>query len=212
MKKFNTLIILLLITLVGCSSKKSKETTVATDSAVQDADFIVDAENESLIIDESAPIESDSLIVENNNEQVQVSEEMVSSAPIIDMSGEMGSYTVKQGETLMMVAFNIYGDYRKWKDLQQLNGLNSSIVRAGSEIKFNKPMQEFSWSPEGLPHLIKNGETLVTISKDKYGTYKKWKNIYNNNKPLIKDPNLIFAGFTLYYIPERELASEGMME
>ena len=36
-----------------------------------------------------------------------------------------------------------------------------------------------------------------------------WKNIWNNNKPLIRDPNKIFAGFTLYYLENgRDVASE----
>jgi nucleoid-associated protein YgaU len=52
------------------------------------------------------------------------------------------------------------------------------------------------------------GETLGTISSDKYGTPVKWRKIYDNNRPLIKNPNTIYAGFTLYYIPEREIASE----
>ena len=60
----------------------------------------------------------------------------------------------------------------------------------------------------GLPYLIKEGDSLASISLDKYETLNKWRYIYNNNKPLIKDPNLIFAGFTLYYIPERDVASE----
>jgi nucleoid-associated protein YgaU len=43
---------------------------------------------------------------------------------------------------------------------------------------------------------------------EKYGTTRKWKKIYKNNEPLVRDPNLIFAGFTLYYLPQRKLASE----
>jgi hypothetical protein len=47
--------------------------------------------------------------------------------------------------------------------------------------------------------MIKNGETLGTISNSVYQTPKKWKAIWENNKPLIRNPNVIFAGFTLYY-------------
>ena len=46
----------------------------------------------------------------------------------------------------------------------------------------------------------------VIISKKKYGTPVRWKSIWDNNKPMIKDPNLIFAGFTLYYIPDNSVA------
>ena len=52
------------------------------------------------------------------------------------------------------------------------------------------------------------GETLGTISNKHYGVTKRWKDLYENNRPMIKDPNLIFAGFTLYYVPDRDLASD----
>ena len=75
-------------------------------------------------------------------------------------------------------------------------------------IRYERPETEFSWGPEGLPHLVQEGETLGSISEDKYGTPSKWRPIYENNRPLIKDPDLIFAGFTIYYIPSSELASD----
>ena len=62
--------------------------------------------------------------------------------------------------------------------------------------------------PNGTPYMVKTGDTLQIISMDKYGTTRKWKSIYENNRPLIRNPNLIFAGFTIYYQPTRDLASE----
>ena len=109
----------------------------------------------------------------------------------------------------MLIAFKVYGDYGKWKEILKNNpGLRGKRLREGMELKYDAPNEKFDWKPQGLPHLIKSGETLGTISQDKYGTSKKWKTIWDNNKPLIKDPNLIFAGFTLYYVPiGKELAS-----
>jgi len=109
----------------------------------------------------------------------------------------------------MLIAFKLYGDYGKWKKIQQDNPqLKGKPLRAGMELTYEAPSEKFDWSPQGLPHLIKRGDTLGKISKNKYGTTKKWKTIWDNNKPLIKDPNLIFAGFTLYYVPlGKELAS-----
>ena len=109
----------------------------------------------------------------------------------------------------MLIAFKVYGDYGKWKKILEKNpNLKGKALRAGMKIDYGAPDAKFDWKPQGLPHLIKRGDTLGTISKDKYGTSKKWKTIWTNNKPLIKDPNLIFAGFTLYYVPTgKELAS-----
>jgi hypothetical protein len=47
--------------------------------------------------------------------------------------------------------------------------------------------------------MVKHTDTLGTIANSVYGNKKKWKNIWANNKPLIKNPNVIYAGFTLYY-------------
>lgn len=118
-------------------------------------------------------------------------------------------YHVQKGDTLMMVAFKIYGDYRKWKDLKAWNKDSlTTKMGPGVVLKYYVPEKNFGWQPSGVPYLIKTGDTLQIVSMDKYGTTKKWKNIYKNNQPLIRDPNLIFAGFTIYYLPDRDIASE----
>jgi nucleoid-associated protein YgaU len=203
MKLFKILLLGLLLAITSCSSKKTEDADSDTSEVAQeDSDFIVDADDEDLIIDETE-IDEDEMMAKAE----ESIDEAVDSSPVI-MSGKMGEYSVKRGETLMMIAFQIYGDYRKWKDLAELNGVDSTQLRTGMTIRYNMPESAFVWNPDGLPYLIKMGDTLGTISEDKYGTAGKWRKIYNNNRPLIKDPNLIFAGFTLYYIPERELASE----
>jgi nucleoid-associated protein YgaU len=119
------------------------------------------------------------------------------------------TYRVQKGDTLMMIAFKIYGDYRKWKDIKELNHEKlQSKLSHGMELKYHVTDTSFNWKPEGMPHMVKNGDTLGTISTEKYGTPKRWKSIYENNRPLIRNPNLIFAGFTIYYKPDRDLASQ----
>ncbi len=144
---------------------------------------------------ESAPVEVPAEIKINANTEMSHS------------YGEMETYKVQKGDTMMMVAFKIYGDYRKWKDLKAWNK-DVKKVKEGVELKYQVPDSKFGWMPSGLPYLVKTGDTLQIVSMDKYGTTRKWKSIYNNNRPLIRDPNLIFAGFTIYYQPTRELASE----
>lgn len=126
------------------------------------------------------------------------------------ITDEMADYKVDSGDSLMWIAFKIYGDYAKWKILKDLNPkFRSSKSTTNEVIKYYVPAQKFVWAPKGLPHVIKLRDTLGSISKEKYGTGNNWKHIYDNNQPMIKDPNLIFAGFTLYYIKDvRELASK----
>lgn len=122
-------------------------------------------------------------------------------------SGTVQEYVVQKGDTLMMIAFKIYGDYGMWKEIKKLNH-NVQHISEGMVLSYHLPSAPFGWEPVGIPYLIKRGDTLGTISFDLYRTSKKWHSLYEHNKPLIKDPNLIFAGFTIYYQAERDLASK----
>ncbi len=115
-------------------------------------------------------------------------------------SGQIKTYKVQRGETLMQIAFKLYGDISKWKEIKNMNPLmNNSSLQANTQLKYRAPASPFVWNPAGTPYMIKTGETLGTISNTVYSTPKKWKDIWENNKPMIKNPNVIYAGFTLYY-------------
>lgn len=43
-------------------------------------------------------------------------------------------------------------------------------------------------------YTVQPGESLVTISKHLYGTYKKWPEIYRINKDIISSPQLLYPG------------------
>jgi nucleoid-associated protein YgaU len=199
MRKMLLLIFLLtgVLMLVSCAQPESdggEQTAFSAgleDGDPSEADFIVDGEEPEL-----SSLSGDA--------------EMISGGmrPSIE-GGEIAEYVVEKNDTLMLIAFNIYGDYGKWKDLLALNpGLAPNSLQAGKVIKYVQPAAKFVWNPQGNPYLIKNGDTLGTISNDVYATMKRWRDIYENNRPMIKDPNLIFAGFTLYYIPDSKIAMD----
>lgn len=56
---------------------------------------------------------------------------------------------------------------------------------------------EKSKQPEAVQYKVKKDDTLQKISKQFYGTVKKWNKIYQANKDKIKDPNRIKSGITL---------------
>lgn len=127
--------------------------------------------------------------------------------------GEIKTYTVGANETLMLAAFKIYGDYRMWRELARLNQdvlKGSTSIGEGMVLRYEEDGKSFSWNPDGEPYLIKMGDTLSLISNKVYGRYDRWRGIWNNNRPLIRDPNIIFAGFTIYYLLDegREVASQ----
>ena len=123
-------------------------------------------------------------------------------------TGQIEQYTVRQGDTLMKVAFNIYGDIDAWKQLYEMNRdtlKSAGSLRAGQSLKYDKPVSAPVISQNGEPYLIHKGDTLGTISNEVYATTKKWRKLWENNRELIKDPNRIYAGFYLYYqITEEE--------
>lgn len=225
------------MSLVACSGSKSTneadETEAGTELSEESEDFSEDdgdeiadetfdeessddAISDEETADASEPAEDE--VVEAEPQAVDQSSEMAmtDSAPVqIDTNGEDGWYTVKKSETLMIIAFKIYGDYEKWRELARWNAnqLGSGHgITIGMKLKYETPNQKFVWNPEGNPYLIRMGDTLGTISKDTYGTTGYWKNIWQNNKPLIKNPNRIFAGFTIYtpVLEGREVANDNI--
>jgi LysM repeat protein len=120
----------------------------------------------------------------------------------VDFGGATENYTVQAGDTLMKIAFNVYGDIEMWRKIYELNRdvlTNPKALRVGQSIRYNKPSSSPNISRVGEPYLIKSGDTLGKISMDVYATSKKWRKLYENNRELIKDPNRIYAGFYLYY-------------
>lgn len=174
------------------------------DTAVDESAVPAEAAPPAEVIDDSVISTAEPLVQESTLENV---------TPVISNdAGSVKQYVVQKNETLMMIAFKLYGDYAKWKDLASQNReklKGGTTITSGMTLDYVAPAEEFVWNPQGNPYLIRTGDTLGGISTTVYNTSKKWKLLWENNKPLIKDPNKIFAGFTIYY-PEsgREVANE----
>jgi nucleoid-associated protein YgaU len=203
------MLILLLAAMVSCSGSKKT-------SDVEESDVGIELSDSEEFTSEDA---ADDVMAENS-EELNLDEESMDSAvtadsgqPVIEEMGGVAEYTVAKNETLMMISFKIYGDYSMWRKISALNG-GVTQAREGTVLKYEKPVEMFSWAPDGNKYLIKVGDTLGVISSTTYGTVKFWKDIWNNNKPLIKDPNRIYAGFTIFtpIIEGREVANDELNE
>jgi nucleoid-associated protein YgaU len=53
----------------------------------------------------------------------------------------------------------------------------------------------------GRTHTVAKGDTLSKLAKQYYGNANQWKRIYEANKDVIKNPDLIYPGQT-FRIPE----------
>lgn len=226
MKFLQVILVLSLMTTVACSKKIKPDTEesipqadTSAVAATTDSDLIVQADEEkSLLSDELQELKTQEPSQEMNVVQAEQPQNVVQEEPAkqidiqetdvekVSLAGEIGEYKVEKGETLMMIAFKIYGDYSKWREIANMNPKAKSAVAKGMVLKFKAPAEKFVWNPAGEPYLIKKGDTLGSVSHERYGTPRKWKKVWENNKPLIKNPNLIFAGFTLYTLPENQLA------
>ncbi|MCM2350214.1 MAG: LysM peptidoglycan-binding domain-containing protein [Bacteriovoracaceae bacterium] len=213
-------LVILSFSLVSCSGSKSAQKVNEETPQIELSDADEFIEN---------PAEGDQSLVETGAQEVTATEESVpetslmdapvvsetstEAAPVISNdAGMVKQYTVQKNETLMLIAFKLYGDYELWKDLANQNRealKGSTNIKEGMVLNYTAPAEEFVWNPQGLPYLIRTGDTLGGISKQVYTTISKWKLIWENNRPLIKDPNKIYAGFTIYYLENgREVANE----
>lgn len=202
------LLLLLSFTLIstGCSKKANVDDDADIDTASMEADVDDEefSENEAALEDDTESATAESSAAPLIDEEAS-SEEQAEYAKSAD--GEYGIYQVQKGDTLMIISFNVYSDYSKWRDLAELNGLSGgSSLQAGTEVKYRASWEKLPSKGTGSPYLIKHEDTLGTISNDFYGSVKKWKVIWNNNKVLITNPNLIFSGFTVYVPASDEVA------
>jgi len=219
--KLTSGLVLLSLVLVGCSgSKSSKKVDEATPQVeLSDTDEFVENPAEEVASDATEAVAEEPVVADESadSEEIQINDEVSPDGNDLAEKndnfepGATQQYTVQKSETLMLIAFKLYGDYGKWKVLANQNTnvvKDGATVREGMVLTYQTPSDEFNWTPNGNPYLIRNGDTLGTISKSVYQTMSKWKLLWDNNRPMIKDPNKIYAGFTLYYVDGREVASE----
>lgn len=228
--KLTPWLVLLSLIVVSCSGSKSAQKVNEETPQIElsDADEFIENPSDEQPAADAAPetATGDALAADDTSAEPAADEPVVSEDPMITEAessaaatpvvtnepGTMKQYTVQKNETLMMIAFKLYGDYGKWKELASQNRealKGSTTTRTGMTLNYMAPAEEFIWNPQGNPYLIKTGDTLGLISKEVYATVKKWKLIWENNRPLIKDPNKIYAGFTIYTLENgREVANE----
>jgi nucleoid-associated protein YgaU len=124
---------------------------------------------------------------------------------VASSGGKTETYKVRGGDTLMKISFEKYGNIYRWREIYDTNKskiANLNKLTAGTLLTI-QGVEYIVIERNGTPYLIRRGDTLVKISKDVYSTPTEWKSIWKNNRQLIHDPNKIYAGFTLYYVPKQ---------
>ncbi|MEW6055874.1 MAG: LysM peptidoglycan-binding domain-containing protein [Bdellovibrionota bacterium] len=227
MKLAFLMILLTAFVLGGCGNTKEDQSAESVDEVAQADTAAIEGagEPEALPVADEVPAESVATTEANpvvsetppseppaeatvTSEPPQSTGENAVSSNEMSGSGEVAQYGVQRGDTLMKIAFNLYGDILKWKSLHELNKdaiSNANKLEVGMQLKYERPFSDPAVERNGEPYMIKQGDTLGSIADDVYAKRSKWRKIYENNRALIKDPNLIYAGFYLYYqITEQE--------
>lgn len=93
------------------------------------------------------------------------------------------------------------GIFDKFKDKDEPKP-DFSNVQSGSSSTAPRT-QGTSGSPAAPPerqartYTVQKGDSLSKIAKREYGDADEWRRIYDANRELIKDPDLIHPGWTL---------------
>ncbi|MCB9062076.1 MAG: LysM peptidoglycan-binding domain-containing protein [Halobacteriovoraceae bacterium] len=138
-------------------------------------------------------------------EAIQTEVKKVDEKNLELVDSEIVNYKVEKGENLMLIAQKLYQDYSKWKQIYELNKntiAQPEILKTGSILKVKDPQKSLN-DREGSPYLISNNnDTLQKISKKLYGSSRYWYHLWFLNRELITNPDKIYLGFTIYYLPK----------
>ena len=69
-----------------------------------------------------------------------------------------------------------------------------SNVQSGGSSTAPAVPEPVATNGSGKTYVVVNGDSLSKIAKREYGDASKWRRIYEANKDLIKDPDLIYPG------------------
>lgn len=123
-------------------------------------------------------------------------------------------YTVQPGDNLWQIAAKYLGNGSRHKELEAINadrlGPNGEL-RVGTKIRVptsagattpppaaTKPEPKKPAStPSSKTYTVKAGDTLRKIAGKTLGSESRWKELFENNRSQIKDPDALRVGATL---------------
>lgn len=156
----------------------------------------------SIIINDEIDKEFIKKNVEKIEKKIPVTTTEVNNPPALRDSFYQ-EYVVQKNDSLMLISYKFFRDFTRWHDIREWNkeSLNEkNHLLEGQKLKIVvKDYKGDDWQGVGNPYLIRRGDYLSRISQKIYnGKSKYWVHIWANNNLLIRNPNKIYAGFTIY--------------
>ena len=150
----------------------------------------------------------------------EISEEAVTQDYTLDLAEEEGklvpqglpfTHTVASGDHLWKISEKYYGSGYNWVDIAKENKLtNPSIITLGQklnipQVEVRVPMKtglalktpRLENEITGNSYTVVKGDTLWNIAVRSYQDGYEWSNIFQANKTIITNPNLIEVGMVL---------------
>jgi nucleoid-associated protein YgaU len=88
-----------------------------------------------------------------------------------------------------------------WKRKEPGRKPDFSNVQGGSSSTAPAPPVEAPKAPSERTYVVVKGDSLSKIAKQIYGDANQWRRIYESNRDIIKNPDLIYPGQTLKIPP-----------
>jgi nucleoid-associated protein YgaU len=127
--------------------------------------------------------------------------------------GSKMSYVVQRGETLSIIAGQIYGDMNKWREISNLTGLeNPNRIYPGDVVYYQltDATMAFATSYENVPRgevEVNSGDTLAKIAKNIYGDQGQWKSIWRQNDQ-IENTDKLEVGQVIYFVNNQKVMAQ----
>ena len=94
----------------------------------------------------------------------------------------------------MTLGGDLMGFFDKKDDKPPESKPDFNNVRAGGSSTAPAALQPTATSGSQTTYVVVKGDSLSKIAKREYGDANKWRTIYEANKDLINDPDLIYPG------------------
>ena len=109
-------------------------------------------------------------------------------------------YTVEAGDNLWKIAEKHYNSGYKWVEIAKENNLeNPGLLAVGQELKLPELTIEAGeiMTIEGDSYVVERGDNLWEIAVRAYGDGYSWTKIWEANRNVLNDPDLLEIGMSL---------------
>ena len=121
------------------------------------------------------------------------------------------TYTVQPGDTLATIAQHVLGDPSRWREIYELNRQaipNPNMLGMGQVLALPANASPSVSTPPSSPpadtyvrsgatYTVRAGDSLESIAQRMLGDAGRWHEIYDLNRQIIQNPNLIYSGQVL---------------